>query len=340
MLLNLKALNEGFENKYKLEEAFDDSMPKWLKDRLAYSAVQSGDSKVHSNKFKPYGYENGADNKYSGQPRASFQQNRSTGESGWGLSLASQFLKAGVDLSKVKVVEAPIPNKIPRITKNNQIIPVFLLDNGQVWAKGINDREEYSGYPYESFKSMKADDILSKCKAYCYIDLSDPNINTVGEKRFNRQKLKAELNHIPNYFRTESNYWDRVDKSGYTNKYNVKRYQEKARELKLKNVDSMIETCAQKIVDYKTQLSDILSEVDITEIDNLANIQRAVDDLRDACRYYQKACEYIDIMNSEQDARLKTSWAENVYSQLEYSERELIRVDERVGHLMKVSADW
>ena len=340
MLLNLKALNESFENKYKLEEAFDDSMPKWLKDRLAYSAVQSGDSEVHSNKFKPYGYENGADNKYSGQQRASFQQNRSTGENGWELGLASQFLKAGVDLSKVKIVEAPIPNKIPRITKNNQIIPIFLLENGQVWAKGINDREEYADYPYESFRSMKADDILSKCKAYCYIDLSDPNINTVGDKKINRQKLKAELNAIPNYFRSESSYWYKRDKSGYTNRHNVKRYQEKAKELKLKNVDSMLETCAQKIVDYKTQLSDILTEVDITEINNLARIQESVDYLRDACRYYQNACEYIDLMNNEKDARAKVTWGQNVYSQLEYAERKLIRVDERVGHLMKVSADW
>lgn len=340
MLLNLKALNESFENKYKLEEAFDDSMPKWLKDRLAYSAVQSGDSEVHSNKFKPYGYENGADNKYSGQSRASFQQNRSTGENGWELGLASQFLKAGVDLSKVKIVEAPIPNKIPRITKNNQIIPIFLLENGQVWAKGINDREEYAAYPYEPFRSMKADDILSKCKAYCYIDLSDPNINTVGDKRDERRKLKAELEKIPNYFRYESSYWDKRDKSGYTNKYNVKRYKEKARELKLKNVDSKLEECAQKIVDYKTQLSDILTEVDIIEVDTISDIRGAVDDLRDACRYYKNACDYIDYMNNERDAEVKISWGQQVYSSLESAERELIRVDERVGHLMKVSADW
>lgn len=339
MLLNLKALNESFENKYKLEEAFDDSMPKWLKDRLAYSAIRNGNSKTHSNKVRSY-IDNGASDKYPDQPVASFQQNRSTGEYGWELGLASQFLKAGVDLSKVKIVEAPVPNKIPRITKNNQIIPIFLLENGQVWAKGINDREEYAAYPYEPFRSMKADDILSKCKAYCYIDLSDPNINTVGDKRDERRKLKAELNKIPNYFRSEGDVWNPRDKSGYTNKYNVKRYREKAKELKLKTVDSKLEECAQKIVDYKIQLSDILNETDIIEVDTMSDIRGAVDDLRDACRYYKNACDYIDYMNLEKDANGKMSWGQQVYSSLESVENELRRVDERVGHLMKVSADW
>lgn len=338
MLLNLKALNESFENKFKLEEAFDDSMPKWLKDRLAYSAIKGGVSQVHSTKHKPYSWSDGADSKFPEQERASFQKNRTTRESGNELGLAPQFLKAGIDISKVKIVEAPVPDKIPRITKKNQIIPIFLLDNGQVWAKGINDREEYASYPYKPFKNMPADELLKNCKAYCYIDLSDPNIDTVGDKRQDRAKLKAELATIPNYFRDNGGYGR--DKSGYTNKYNVNRYKEKAKELKLKNVDSLLEKCAQKITDYKTQLSDILSEIEITDAEALGAIHYAVDDLRDASRYYQDACDYIDYINRAEDAYHKSVYSDQLYNSLEKAERELIRVEGRVGHLMKVSADW
>lgn len=356
MFLKMNNLTESLEKKYfiekndkqtlnesvKMNEKFSDSMPKWLKDRIAYSSISSGDSSVknplNSRRRRTRGGNPfAADTKYPNQVRITGQKNRSTGEHGPELGLARQFLNQGVDISKVKIYEAPIPDKIPRRTKNQQIIPIFHLPNGQVWAVGINDREEYAG-TYEPFSRSKQQ-VLDDCVDYAYIDLNDENIDTVGEIRKKRAELKQELSEIPNYYREDS--WD-TDKSGYSNSVNTRRYKEIAKKLKYKKLPKLVEDCGIQITEYKEQIADILEEIDILENNSetnnlLSNLSTAMNDLRDANDFYVKALRSLDRFNDTPD---KTYLANDVLQEIKYAQRELSYIENILKHYMKVTANW
>lgn len=359
MFLKMNNLTEALEKKYSIEkndkqtlnesvkmnEKFDDSMPKWLKDRIAYSSISSGDSSVKNplnsrRRRTRSGNPFAADIKYPNQFRITGQKNRSTGESGGELGLARQFLNQGVDISKIKIHEAPIPDKIPRRTKNQQIIPIFHLPNGQVWAVGINDREEYQ-MTREPFSRSKQQ-VLDDCVDYAYIDLNDENIDTVGEIRKKRAELKQELNKIPNYYRNDSwNNWD-ADKSGYSNKVNTKRYKEIAKKLKYKKLPSLIEDCGIQITEYKEQITDILEELDMFEDDSKTNgiLNKLIDalrNLRDANTCYTDALSALDRFNNEPD---QTYIADNVIDCIKRAQRELSIIDNKLKAYMKITADW
>lgn len=337
MLLNLKLLNESLENKYKLDEAFDESMPKWLGDRLGYE-----------NLFYNKRDMNKAVDKYGDQARSYYKQNRKTNEYGGELSLINQFLKHGIDLSKVKVTEAPVPDKVPRITKKNQIIPIFLFDNGQIWAKGINDREEANWY-YNglNFPRVPSDDIIKHAVKYAFIELSDPNIDTVTEKRTLRKEIADELAKIPNYNRLDpsmSSRYNKLDKSGYKVTATADKYASKLRELKYDRLGDEIEKAAYAIEDMKHQISEVLEDIDLTSSDSLdlyRKIYSAVDTLRDAASQYKDACEYIEQMGDNPDPHTKARYADWVLSCLDRCNSYVKRVeDQYIGSLMKVVADW
>lgn len=357
MFLKMNNLTEALEKKYSIEknnkqtlnesvkinEKFDDSMPKWLKDRIAYSSISSGNAIV-KNPFNPRRNRGSgrwlADLKYPDQVQITGQKNRSTGESGTKLGLARQFLNQGVDISKIKIHEAPIPDKIPRRTKNQQIIPIFHLPNGQVWAVGINDREEY-WMTHEPF-SRSRQQVLDDCVDYAYIDLNDENIDTVGEIRKKRAELKNELNKIPNYYRDNS--WNNfgADKSGYRNEVNTKRYKEIAKKLKYKKLPKLIEDCGIQITEYKEQITDILEELDMFEDDSkttgiLNKLSDALRNLRDANTYYKDALDNLDSFNQYPD---QTYIADNVIDYIKHAQRELSGIESKLNNYMKVTANW
>ena len=339
MLLNLKSLNESLENKYRLEEAFDESMPKWLKDRLGYENLYHNKHDARK-----------ASDKYKGQPMTWYKRDRKTGENGGDLSLINQFLKSGVDISKVKVVEAPIPDKIPRITKNNQIIPIFLFDNGQVWAKGINDREEANWDRNDkNFSRTDSDELMKHVVKYAYIDLSDPNIDTVSEKRDIRKKIASELRSIPNYNRVpenkQTNYWNSpsYDKSGYVVVKSADKYAQKLRELRYNKLGDELEKAANNIETMKRQISDVFDDIELNDTDSLdlyRKVYSAIDYLKDAASCYKDACEYIDRMNGSEPNH-RNSYADYALNYIERCNNCLSRIEQNyIGDLMKVSADW
>ena len=117
-------LGESLTESAKLNEKFSDSMPSWLKKRLGYTigyndAQTSGGWQTRSSRV------NKVQNKYPNfsRPQAQKQRGGVSRESSY--ALGPQFLEAGVDLNKVEVVEAPVPSKVPRATKNQQFIPIF-----------------------------------------------------------------------------------------------------------------------------------------------------------------------------------------------------------------------
>lgn len=285
MLLNLKSLTESLDKKYKvdetlkedLNEAFDESMPKWLKDRLGFTAMRANISKSNANKTYR--------DKYPGQYFSDYKKERGQyGNESELYGLAGSFLNHNIDISKVKVHEAPVPDKVPRITKNQQIVPIFLMRNGQVWAKGINDREKYAT-TNKPFPALKNDELLNDCTAYAYIDLNDLGYDQQqGDKRFAgtdsiqsirdaRQDLKRELNSLPNYYRKNGG-WN-SDKSGYSNSINVERYKKYAAVAGFNKLESKIDDVVDRFNNCKIAIMDYLGDIQANTGDTNAQLVEA-----------------------------------------------------------------
>lgn len=241
MVIKLKSLTESIEKKYlnesSLNEKYSDSMPDWLQDRLNYTqyknrhmntrdvpypALKSDTAYNRTQKDEITGAMTTRDTSldYSALPKAdklakkgghrtpSYQyrggQNVTDDQEN---SLYYNFRKMGIPLDKVKIIEGPIPTKStdPRLKEPN--IPIFLLDDGQVYAKGINDNEvdPDSGV---GFKHTSMKNVLSRTKAFAYIDGEDSS-------NFNAFDVKAERrNTAQDWRKYERNRTKDVDSEG------------------------------------------------------------------------------------------------------------------------------
>lgn len=383
MFLNLKALNESFEKKYdlkenktkqslnesaKLNEKFSDSMPDWLKKRLGYT-IEYNDAQAPSGWQTLRFRMNKLQNKYPNAsiPYAQKQRGGRSRESAY--ALGPQFLEAGVDLNKVEVTEAPVPSKVPRTTKNQQFIPIFAFANGQVWAKGINDRElanydAIPGHGGEAFNKIPNSEIINNAVAYAYIDLSAKGATDKLKKQ--RADLKAELEAIPEisrgvpgadtYVFSDSKgrsigQWVNRDKSGYL-KINAARYANVAKELaknkKYRRLPTLLDECTEKFDYYKHQLNMIFDEIDLTDTDlsaqtnTLSLVQSQIHRLKDAFEYFIRMKDNLDNIEdlsnlSSRDDQLRADYALRF---AEFCYEQLDSIESNMGHLFKEVADW
>ena len=378
MLLKLNSLNESLEKKYKLDEAFDESMPKWLKDAIALSAVNadlssfyepnangskdshSGPHKLRTWTPKKFDAQNAAGNlvpQY--QTRRDWYSSSNFESTQKEFGLAGTLLAKGIDLSKVKVYSAPNPHAIVRASKKRPQIDIYHFDNGQVWARGFNDREicNFTGLPfYASSKETMGEHL----EDYAYIELNDPNIDTVSDIRDKRRELKNELMKIPNYYRnpgkSEWVYYTSLDnvrrskqvpadKSGYFSPLVEKTIAaiEEAKRAEIINiVPSEVEQLVETISDLKDQLAGAILDVDISlhETDNFDIVEVAINFLKLASKTFDNACASIARMANASTRRDKIRCAESaekLYKEaLEYVEEAKIRAEK----LITVSLDW
>lgn len=375
MFLNLKALNESFEKKYdlkenetkqaltesaKLNEKFSDSMPKWLKDRLGFTNAYntaihpvpgSGHNKGNRfdriNKVVSTKYPNQTDNPTASRPRGFYGHESS-------LSLGPQFLEAGIDLNKVEVTEAPVPTKVPRQTKHQQIIPIFAFKNGQVWAKGINDREEVGancipGYTGDTFKKVPGSEIINNAVAYAYIDLSAKGATDALKQE--RANLKKELESISDIARGTPNTAGRDsagrrtarDKSGYL-RTNAARYREIAKKLaqnrKYKKLPYLVDECSEQLDYYKQQLTMVLEDIDFSDFTSANNILErlkiSIDNFKSATSRFYDLRVYLDSYQNDGN----TWFADKALSEAEDCHSNLEQVEGALGYLFKEVADW
>lgn len=387
MLLNLKALNESFEKKYdlkenetkqalnesaKLNEKFSDSMPDWLKKRLAYT-IEYSDINTNRHYGRHYGGGrsqqadiNKLDNKYPNQDVPTARRPRGVYGSSAVYSLGPQFLEAGVDLNKVDVIEAPVPAKVPRTTKNQRFIPIFAFANGQVWAKGINDREEAGynavpGYVGEPFNRIPNSEIIDSAVAYAYIDLSAKGATDKIKKQ--RAALKAELEAIPEisrgisgsttYMDSDSKgrpigQWVDRDKSGYL-KINAARYVNVAKELaknkKYKRLPYLIDECSEQLNYYKQQLTMVLDDIDFSDFDSsnstLARLKDSIGKFNEANSYFSTMKSYLDSIEDISNIKGEyTTFADRALRSAEICYDKLKEIEKELGYLFKEVADW
>ena len=267
-MLNIHKINESLDKKYYLMEKYSDSMPDWLGRRLDYTqhmhrgnydndskypALKRDDVEVDSltghrdlrgygskadinatrDKFTEYSDTLSPSYSYRGTPtRTQASQN----------SLYYNFRSLGIPLDKVEVQEGPIPVKASDRRLKEPNIPIFLFDNGQVYAKGVNDNEIYWDDEKERpFKHIPMKYLLSWAVSFAYIDGSNPanfNAHDIRAKRrspkgtdwrrYERDKSKqvSDEGKITTGF-DKSGYPVPLDKWEKANKTYISQYQEK-----------------------------------------------------------------------------------------------------------------
>lgn len=269
MMLNIHKINESLEKKYYLMEKYSDSMPDWLGRRLDYTqhmhrgnytnnfeypALKQDNVEVDSltghraaigggsfapdidavrDKFSEYSDTLNPAYTYRGRPTRT-QDAQS--------SLYYNFRSLGIPLDKVEVQEGPMPTKASDSRLKEPNIPIFLFDNGQVYAKGVNDNEIYWDDEKErAFKFIPMKYLLSNAVSFAYIDGSNPANFNAHDTRAKRRSPKGTdwrryERDKSNQVSDEGKITTGFDKSGYpvpldkwekANKTYISQYQEK-----------------------------------------------------------------------------------------------------------------
>ena len=284
MPVRLKNLNESLERKYGLNESTEtettelteklsDSMPDWLKKRLLVTKYSNGGNRIYRNLGT---HKSNADNK---NPEDDFSK-RPTYARGRGdvntqdQSLFGRMLTKGINLDDVTVEEGAVPTKRtdPRLKEPN--IPIFLMKNGQVYAKGLNDQEEYRDDGSKPFKYVPMKTLLADCENFAYIDGNNDNNFSVENKRISRNLMNKSLKDLPNYDRVPNvdgsgeqyvpnKGWVNLDKSGYIVIPTIEKYKQKLSELKCNKIHDILKEKEDYLNYVKEELSNILMNADI-----------------------------------------------------------------------------
>ncbi len=320
-----KQLNEGIT----LNEKLSDHMPDWLKKRMlttkytrrqGYYArsnpedmgIKTGSSRTRSEKDPDFG------------PRPSYANPRDV-DKRESQSLFGRMLAAGIDLDKVNVIEGPKPEKRtdPRLKEPN--IPIFLFDNNQVYAKGINDQEEFELDPKKKrFLHVPMKDLLGDhLVAFAYIDGNDDSNFTVKQRQADRaantaddiSQLKAGNLRTPLMTKQHqsamgrgttrhmwvhhkglpnSGGWLNVDRSGYVVTPMAEKYKDVLGELKVKKIGDIMDDYANRINNANATLQAEMQTLDIMDpgqesfVDTLKSM---LNYLNDAANCYRR-CMY------------------------------------------------
>lgn len=282
MPVRLKNLNESLERKYGLNESTEttelteklsDSMPDWLQKRLLVTKYSNGGNKAYRDLKL---HKSNSDNK---NPEDDYSK-RPTYARGRGdvntqdQSLFGRMLTKGINLDNVTVEEGPVPAKRTDSRLKEPNIPIFLMKNGQVYAKGLNDQEEYRDDGSKPFKYVPMKTLLADCEKFAYIDGTDDNNFSVENKRISRNLMKKSLKDLPNYDRVHNversgqqyvpnKGWVDLDKSGYIVIPTIEKYKQKLSELKCGKIHDILREKEDYLNYVKEELANIMMNTDI-----------------------------------------------------------------------------
>ena len=276
MLINLKSLNESLNKKYIVEdisltEAFDESFPKWLKDRIVtVKKYHKNWHSVPSDQWPRY------KNSRKGEDAYSSEDDK---------SLFQKSLSKGIDFTKTKVIEGPIPEKRTDERLKEPNIPIWLFSNGQVYIQGINEDEIYSDLS-KPFGYLSMKDKLTNAKAFAYIDGSTIDPQAYKNKLSQRDEMAKDIikaakeNPSAGVFRKgdpekfypnmsggystsnlrRAEYNGYIDKSGYP--INPNRYKEALKKAGAKKVFQNLESIYDRIIEVKDDIAAASSYID------------------------------------------------------------------------------
>ena len=274
------AMEQLSEKHSVVTEAYSDSMPGWLRSRI-------NDTKRSTR------------NRWS-RTNPDYISPRGSNEEGWELGLFNQFLKQGIDLNSVDVITAPKPLKSSDPLLADPYIPIFLFDNGQVYARGINDNEKYRDDPNQApFKYLSNKRLLDLAQDFCYIDRSKIDPSILLTKQQQRRDLQQELKQLSTYRQKDG--WGR-DKSGY--KRDTNRYKEKLKELRASKITEIMEDAAAQLDDCRLTFSALILDDDLEAASK--GVYELADSFRTLINYYNRAVNEVEsILSSSEDDESK-----------------------------------
>ena len=304
MAVRLKNINESLERLYEssntsLTEAFDESFPKWLKDRLIQVKNYHGTDKTNDRDVGKVPREN----------RPSYISPRGYMGKDRDLGLFSSLLKHGIDLQNLKVVEGPVPEKRTDERLKSPNVPIWHFPNGQVYIPGINDNEETDINPGKvgAFKYVPSKYLMSTADAFAYFDESNLGTDKYSQTRQDRAEHSKELRDIkygrqgkdpeqfvPYTWRSSNTHYDA---SGYLVDPTV--YKDKLDEIRASNYSVELEKIHNIIKEYSEDISAALQYYDPFENEDEYNtLNKNLSRLRDAVRAYNRYANRItDIAN-------------------------------------------
>lgn len=193
-----RILDEALE-KLNLQEAFSDSAPSWLKDRLQNGAAWSRNKPLKGG------------NLYSDRKSKKSATN----------SLFDLLLKTGYNVSKMNVVSAPVPQTwSDPIFEDPDKLPVLHVvtdDDDQVYIPGINDNFKYmSGGREIAFKYLFGNNSQLKklVKDFAYIDLTSEDTHIKDDVLGRDELNKVRYSGKPDYSTSSAiSYYAQHDKN-------------------------------------------------------------------------------------------------------------------------------
>lgn len=319
MPVRLKDLNESLEKKYgltepttlnestELNERFSDDMPDWLKKRMLVTKYSSGGNRGRRDLKLHKGNMDSKNPEKDPHARPTYVSSKGD-ERSKDQSLFGKMLEKGIDLDNVKIIEGDVPAKSsdPRLKEPN--IPIFLMKNGQVYAKGLNDKEEYKDGGYKAFRYIAMKTLLADCEKFAYIDGADDSNFNVEAKKKSRGLMKQELEKDPyhnrdmknaggsRYFPTKG--WLQIDKSGFPVFPTVDKYKNELAKIKCDRIHDILKEKEDYINYVKEEMANILMNADVkTDLTNSdSDFGRAFSDGRkfgDAFNYLQLAAKAL-----------------------------------------------
>ena len=361
MFVNLKSLNESLSKKYIVEdvnltEAFDESFPKWLKDRIVT--------------VKTY-HEPGGYGKVPYEQRPEYKNSRSGEDAYSSIKDKNLFQKAltkGIDFTKTKVVEGPIPEKRTdeRLLEPN--IPIWLFSNGQVYIEGINEDEIYKATG-KAFSRLSMKEKIATAQAFAYIDGTTLDPHAYKDKLSQRDNMAKDMikaakeNPSAGVFRKgdpekfypdmADSYYSRtlsraesnglLDKSGYP--INPNRYKEALKKAGAKKIFQNLENVYERIIEVKDDIAAAASYIDpFEDRDSYRQLSNFMDDLTDTIREYNNISnelkQFSDKYNSSQMTKQDYEyWLIHYNDQIKNSSR-FKNLKEMGNDIFLAGVDW
>ena len=355
-----------FESNKKLNEAFSDSMPDWLRGHLLPSIVNKNipgyTASANQNRQKAYDKYNKKYDLDALKGRRQYGKDLS-GDRYNSDAIFRGMNKYHIDFSRANFIHGEPPTKStdPRMQKPNQAF--ILIEFGgekQVYAPGLNDKDitifpianKYA--PANTFKYARFSDYKDYIKDFYYVNTADPansNDNLTSQRAHNDLYMNDAqmqgLERITDKSRAQNAVWSsggRIDKSGYL--VNPKRYKDALRKAQKSNYAKKLEQSYNILQDVKETLTNYIIEADAADSDALdfaSNIMRR--DLSSAINKYNRLASAIESAEQQWDPSSPefSSFLDSIFSRygdVEYLDNALASLERAVSSIKFVDFDW
>lgn len=285
----------------KLNEAWSETTPDWLKPRLNSLAKNFDRFNYRGDPIDDWSYK---------KPRGSGWHERK--------DLYGLLRDKGIDFETIEFIEGDVPqsNGDPRMKLPN--VGVWHFPNGQVYMLGINDLEKYgdvhSKYYDKAFGAVPFKMLKEEADAFCYF-----NIEETGKKDYDA--LKTSRNEWGNWLQNPSNQYAKLsdieqkknvhpgrrelfDKSGFRTVPSSQKYADILRKAHAKNYAEEVEKLEERLRKcFITIQQDMLDDFEWDEPD-------LYDIIGDALQNYKYALrEYKGLLRKVSD--LKSTYSDN-----------------------------